>query len=245
MSSPISSLGRSWKLMTANKTNILLSAIPVLFGIILYAFAGMQFYSYVAGQGESVISGYISSDTLGSVVAFVLKAILTIMIFFFTNWTFVMVVTIFAGPFNDILSSRIEKQIKHEELWNLSESLKLVGAKFFANLFNELKKISFIIFVGLIAFIIGYIPLLTPISIFLAILLLAVGFLDYSWSRHSVSFRSCVGDVRKHLIRYSIGGGVFFLLVSVPVVNLIVPPLATCYFTLLWVRNHEVSYQTA
>lgn len=235
----VTSIGRAWKLMTANKTNVLLSFIPIIIGLILYIFAGVQFYSFAANYGEEMVSNYISSGTFGSIVGFLLKTLITILIFFFVNWTFVMVVTVFAGPFNDILSSRIEKQIKNEQLWNLSESLKLVGSNFFSNLFNEIKKITFIVLVGIFAFILGYIPFFTPISIFLAVLLLAIGFLDYSWSRHSVSFRSCIADVRNNLVKYSIGGGIFFLLVSVPVLNLIVPPLATSYFTLLWINAHE------
>ena len=237
----VTSLGKAWKLITANRVNLILSIIPILLGIVLYAFLGVNFYSSAAGYGDQIITQYISEGTFGSVIGFILKALITVMLFFFVNWTFVMVVTIFAGPFNDVLSSRIEKQIKNQELFDLSQSLKLITGNFFSSLFNEFKKISLILFLGILSFILGYIPFLTPLSILLAVLLLSIGFLDYSWSRHNVSFGSCVNDIRKNLIKYSIGGGIFFLLVSVPVLNLIVPPLATSYFTLLWVNNHELS----
>jgi uncharacterized protein involved in cysteine biosynthesis len=66
-----------------------------------------------------------------------------------------------------------------------------------------------------------------------------MGFVDYSWSRHNIKFKDCLKDIRGHIFGYSLGGVFFFVLVSIPIINLIVSPLATSYFTLLWLENNE------
>lgn len=239
MLSPISNLGKAWKLLKSSKTNLILAFIPIVIGIALYGLVGVQAYSELSNLGNQMIAKYVSEGTFGEIVGFIVKALITIFIFFFTNWTFVIVVSVFAGPFNDILSNRIEREIRNQIQWSLSESFTYVGKNFFANLFNEFKKLILIITLGFFALVFGYIPVLTPVSIIITILLLAVQFLDYSWSRHNVKVGSCVSDIRRNLIRYGLGGGIFLLFSSVPIFNLIVPSLATSYFTLLWVKNHE------
>ena len=138
-----------------------------------------------------------------------------------------------------MLSRRVEKISKGEQLESFSASFSIIGTTFIMTLGNEIKKILFILILSLVAFAFGYIPLLTPLSIFISVLLLAIGFIDYSWSRHNIPFKSCVGDLKKNILNYGFGGGFFFILISVPVINLIVSPWATSYFTLLWLENNE------
>ena len=95
----------------------------------------------------------------------------------------------------------------------------------------------------ILSLIFGYIPILTPISILITVLLLAMGFIDYSWSRHDISFSDCKIDLRRNFLSYAIGGGVFMVIVSVPIINIIVPSLATSYFTVLWIKNNEYRNQ--
>jgi CysZ protein len=220
-----------------NKVNLILAVIPVIIGILLYWFAGSAIYEAVMGQGQELINEYIKEGTWGAIVYYLVAAIFSIMLFFIVNWTFVLVVALLASPFNDLLSERIENIMKGDATLNLTDSMGRVGKNIFKVIFVEIKKILLIMGLTLISVIFGYIPFLTPISIMIAILLLAVEFLDYSWSRHEMTFGECLSDIKKNLMGYLLGGGFFFILVSIPVVNLIVPSLATSYFTTLWLKN--------
>lgn len=222
-----------------NKVNILLAIIPIVFGILIYFFLGAWVYGSVMDYGKQLIEQYITTDSVGSFVYYFVAAIFTVMLYFLINWTFVLIISIIASPFNDMLSRRIEKTIKGQELDSLAESFTKIGGSFFLTIFNELKKVSFIIILSLVSLVFGYIPLLTPVSILITVLLLSIEFIDFSWSRHHLSFSSCFADLRRNIIGYSFGGGFFFILISIPVVNLIVSPLATSYFTVLWIRNNE------
>jgi CysZ protein len=224
-----------------DKVNFILTAIPVLIGIILFILLGSWVYGDLMEQARLLVSEYVSEGAVGSVITYITMMVMTVLLYFVFSWTFVLIVAVISSPFNDVLSRRTEKILKGEELETLVESFSLVGKGFVSTIFNEIKKISFIILLSLISLAFSFIPLLTPISVFITVLLLAVQFVDYSWARHGLTFNSCFKDMKSNLVDYGLGGGFFFLLVSVPIINLIVPPVATSYFTILWVKNNEHS----
>lgn len=234
----LSSVNPAFKNITKDKINFLLALIPVTIGLVLYYFLGSWIYETVLGAGQELIEQYISKDTWSSVFYYIAAALLSVMLFFLVNWTFVLIVALIASPFNDILSMRIEKKMKGEANLELGPTFSRLLSRLFFTLFNEIKKILFIVILSAFSFMFGYIPILAPIGVFFAVVLLAVEFLDYSWSRHDMKFKDCVRDLKRYLPGYSFGAAFFFMLVSVPLLNLIVPALATSYFTTLWVKNH-------
>lgn len=222
-----------------DKVNIILAGIPVIMGILLYYFLGAWVYGSVMDQGHTLIKEYVSEGTMGQFVYYIVAAILTIMLYFLVNWTFVLVVSAIASPFNDMLSTRIEKRLEGKTPDSLQQTFATMMKRMAGTLVNEAKKITFVIFLSVLALVLGFFPILTPASVFLSILLLSIQFLDYSWARHDIKFGKCFGDLRRHVVGYALGGAFFFIIVSIPVVNLIVPPLATSFFTILWMKNNE------
>lgn len=229
----------SINMILKNKINLLLACIPIIIGILLYWFLGSFIYEGIMGWGTQQIEQYIASSSWGSIVYYVIATILSIMLFFLVNWTFVLVVALIASPFNDIMSSRVEKLLKGQTPLDLSDSFSALRSNVIKTFLNEIKKISFIVILTLTSLFFAYIPFLTPISVFITVLLLAIEFLDFSWSRHHLTFKSCIKDIKSHIFDYAFGGAFFFILVSIPIINLIVPPLATSYFTVLWVKSNE------
>lgn len=235
----INSFSPSIQMILKNKINLLLSAFPIFIGLVLYWFLGSWIYEGIMGWGSQQIEQYISSNSWGAFLYYIVAGILSVMLFFLVNWTFVLVVALIASPFNDIMSARVEKLLINQEPLGLSDSFSSIGKNIFKTILNEIKKILFIIILTLVSLLFGYIPFLTPISVFIAVILLAVEFLDFSWSRHQLTFTSCLKDIKKNIFEYAFGGTFFFIIVSIPIVNLIVPPLATSYFTVLWIRSNE------
>ena len=244
MVNALKSFPLSFSMILKSKINMFLAIVPVVIGIILYWLVGKTLFSSALEFGNKYIEQYLSNGTLGSIVYYLVATILMIMLYFIVNWTFVLLVSIVASPFNDILSNRIEKQILNEELPAFSDSLSGAITKLVPTLLNEIKKVSFILGLSLFAVVFSFVPILMPISVFVSVILLSMEFLDFSWSRHGMSFKECRGDVRKNLLGYSFGGAFFLILVAIPLVNLIVPSLATSFFTTLWVKSNEHRYQT-
>lgn len=199
----------------------------------------MSFFSYASKEGTELIQAYLKDSTWGEYLYYLLVGILTVLMYFIINWTFVIVLSILASPFNEIVSSRVEKITKGEELTGLGQVFDGFFKGLFFTIINESKKLGLIFVLTFISLILSYIPLLTPISIFITAILLGVSYLDFNWSRHELPFKDCKKDLFKNIFSYGFGGGFFLILVSIPLINIIVPSWATCYFSLLWVKRNE------
>ena len=229
----------SFHAIKQDKVNILLAMIPIIIGLTFYGLFGTWFFSTLMGQGQAFIESNLGQGDLGSILYYIVGVILSVLLFFIVNYTFVLFVTLISSPFNDLLSSRIEKKHLGKELPNLGESFSGMFKKLLFTLGNEIKKISLILFISFVAFTLGYIPLLTPLSFLLTAILLGVGFADYTWSRRDLKFRACMGDIKGNILGYSLSGMFFFVLVSIPVLNLVVNPMATSFYTLFYLENHD------
>lgn len=226
-----------------DRVSLILALIPILIGVSIFVVLGIGMYSEMQVIGNEYITKYVGEGTWGSVAGWIIKIILTILLYYLINITFVMVLSIIASPFNDILSKRIEKQILGETLPSFSESIKGSMSNLVATIVNEAKKLVIILGISLLAVVIGFIPLLTPLSFLLSAVVLSTEFIDFSWSRHELNFKECRSDYRKNFFSYSFGGLFFMFIVSIPLVNLIVPAYGTSYFTVLWVKNNDSGRQ--
>ncbi len=227
------------KMITKDPVNLLLAIVPTL--IALFVYLMVIFYIYTnTEQFMSLFKGYVLTSDHAGLLAKILSAVLIIFVFMFMSWTFVFVAGILASPFNAVLSARIEKAlVEHLQLEGRQLALEKVKMGLAETFKNELKKIMLIGVLGTLAFFLNFFPLLYPVGLFLFALLLAMQFLDYSWSRHQFHFWGCLKDILVNLIHYSLGGFFFLLLVTVPIINAFIPALATSYFTILWLHRQN------
>lgn len=238
------SIGRSFslafKMILTDPVNLVLSVIPTLMALAIYFFVIIGAYRN-SDRLASFFRGYLESPDQATWAARILTAILIVFIFFIMSWTFVLIVGIIAAPFNSLLSSRIEQKLVQRVIMDESQSHAMAQVKSsLAQTFkNEFKKIALLIVVGLFAFVINLIPFLYPVGVFLIATLLAVQFVDYSWSRHDLPVSRCLKDVTVNIVPYSLSGAIFLALVAVPLVNAFVPALATSYFTVLWLDRQK------
>lgn len=242
MNDLLKSLPLSTRLILRDPVNLLLAIIPTIIALGIY-FSVI----YASFKNLDVISvylrSYIHSPEAAGFVGKVLSAILIIFIFLLMSWAFVIVVGIIAAPFNSMLSSRIEKRLVQKVVEaDKSRTFKIMVHDLGKTFMNEIKKLIFIVVLGVVAFFLNLFPMFYPLGLFIFSVLLAVQFVDYSWSRHDMSFGACLKDIAKNFIPYSIAGFFFLLLVTIPVINAFVPAWATSYFTILWLhRTNKVT----
>lgn len=239
MKNLILSIPLAFNCILKNKINFMLALVPIIIGVILYYLLGSWIFGPVTDWGKDQITQYISAGSLGTFVYYIVSILLSIVFFFIINWTFVLVVALLSSPFNDIISARIEKEILALDLDSLGESFKSTFSKIRQIFFNELKKVLFIIILTIFGLFFSLIPFLSPISLAIAAILLAVEFLDYSWSRHNFTFKRCLQDVRGDILAYLIAGWGFMFLMSIPIVNIFMLPFGISYFTVLWSKNRK------
>ncbi len=236
----ISSARDSIGIYKKDKFIVLLSLVPVLIGLLLYYYLGNWFFTDVLEWGKQWIQQKISFESFGNILTYIFMGILSVSLFFLINWTFVLFVTVIAGPFNDLISERVENILIEKKQTSIKQSMSKLIKSLFKTLINELKKVFFIVLVTIVALIIGFIPLLAPLSIVITAILFAVEFVDYSWSRHDLNFSSCLKDIKSNFLLYLISGGIFLFLMSIPIVNLFAFSYGVIFFTVLFVKRSQI-----
>lgn len=226
--------------------NLFLAIIPTLMAVAVYLLSIVFIYRN-SDRFVTMFRGYIYTADQADIFAKVLTGILIIFIFFLMSWTFVIVVGIIAAPFNSMLSSRIEDKLCGKRVVeNKDATLRQITADLGRTFKNEFKKLVFVAIMAAVAFLLNMFPLFYPLGLLILALLLSVQFADYSWSRHNLHFGQCLTDVLKNFIPYSLSGFAFLMLVSIPLVNAIVPAFATSYYTVLWLhRQNKIPSQLA
>ena len=230
----IKAFSQALSVMKSDKWIMLLSSIPILIGVALYYWLGAWMYGDVLTWGNEWVKEAITNDTWGNLVTWLIGIVMTVVLYFIISWTFVLIISIIASPFNDVISSRVERAVLGQDKQEIGASFGQMFGRILRILWNESKKIVFIITLSFFGFLFSFIPFLVPLSVLISSILLAVGFLDYSWSRHDLKLSECISNVRANFLSYGLGGLAFLFLIAVPILNLLLLPFAVVYFTVLY-----------
>lgn len=239
MKGVMQSLPISIRMIFRDPINLLLAIIPTILALTLYIFAIVSIFKNADYFGV-LVQNYVPDQDIAGWVGKLLTAIFIIFVFLIMSWTFILLVGVISAPFNSMLSARIEtilvgKEVTHDKSKTFSEIMSGIGGTFI----NEFKKLFFIILMTMIALLLNLFPLFYPIGVFLLALMLGVQFVDYSWSRHDMHFGNCMQDTLKNMLPYAGSGFIFLILITVPIINALVPAFATSYFTVLWLHRQN------
>lgn len=234
----------SLRLIFTDPVNLILALIPTIIALSIYLFLIFSIFENLE-LFVSFFKNYSYTADSATIFGKILIVILMIFLFFLFNWTFILMVGIVSAPFNSLISSRIEQKLLSEvELdENRRHAISLVKKRMIETFWDEIKKVFYLSIIGFLAFLINLIPILYPIAAFILSILFAVQFIDYSWSRHNLSFKDCMKDLSRNVFPYFVSGFVFLALISIPLINTFIPAIATSYFTTLWLyRQKKISH---
>lgn len=220
--------------------NFILFLIPGILAVVIYIVAGTYALENGMALTKVVINKYILSQNANIFMYYFVSGLMAFLLFILVSWTFVLMIGILSAPFNSVISARIENKIRGQmPTANKSQGIKDVVAGFGRTIFNEFKKLTVIIMATILAMGLNFFPVLFPVALLLLCLLMSAQFLDYSWSRHELGLSDCFKDVMSNFIVNVFSGAIFLLLVSVPIINVMVPALATSYYTVLWTKRQQ------
>ncbi|MBF0298218.1 MAG: EI24 domain-containing protein [Oligoflexia bacterium] len=224
----------SLDLIKRDRSLQILLLFPFLIGILLYIFfAIMAFKVGIPYINELLLKQWAFLNSWAQWISYILITLTALLLIVFCNFTFVIIVSILSSPFNQMISDKIEFSLNKTIS---SDSTNSFFSSFVFGTFNDLKRISFVIFASIILLIIGFIPVLTPISICMSALLISYQFLDYNWSRHKLGIFSSLHEVRNNLFYYLVIGFLFLFLFSIPIINLLTLPFAVVFYSVYWVK---------
>jgi len=161
----------------------------------------------------------------------------SIIVAFVLFYLFTIVANIIASPFNAVLSIKVEESLIGRPLVsNSSFWLVLPRA-----LWRELSKLMYLLPRMLGLLLISVIPVVNAVAPFLWILfsawMMAVQYTDYAADNNEVSF----SELRQRLARKRVDSVLFglpaYLVLAIPLVNLILLPVAVAGGTVFWVKN--------
>ena len=147
-----------------------------------------------------------------------------------------------AAPFNGLLAEKVEKmmtgeEISNDSLWAFIKDTPRMLAREWQKLIYSLPKI-------IALFLLGFVPLLgqtvVPIATFVfTAWMFAIQYCDYPFDNHKVSFdimKNALGNQRTQSLTF---GGLVTCCTFVPVINLLIMPVAVCGATVMWVENYR------
>lgn len=232
----------SLALFKRDKGLLLLGLVPLMIGLIVYSLLGKLIYVDFLAYLNSYLEGQLGSEGWFHVVKVLITALLTLLFYFLISWTFISVVGIFACPFNDLMAGRVEKLYLRQETSEAGASLSRLFSKLVYTVFNELRKIFFVMSLTILGIILSFI--LPPIGLIFSSILIAVSFVDYSWGQHDLNVRGCLKNYKRSFWVYTLSGLIFMFWVAIPLVNLLALPFGVVYFSLLFVKKENLSLET-
>jgi CysZ protein len=142
-----------------------------------------------------------------------------------------------SSPFNKALSKRIEQTETGEKVEG--QGLKAFFKGLPGTLADELRKIAFLLGVHLVILLLNLVPvaghiLYPAVAWSWTVLWLAAGYLAFSLSRHRRPFLDTPRTVRKNLMACAGFGSGVFLMLLVPLLNVLFVPVAVIGGTLLY-----------
>lgn len=170
-------------------------------------------------------------------------AVFVIAIMLTAYYAFTLLARLIAAPFNSLLAERVEQELRGKGS-DLQES---VPAMVIRSLRRELVKLLYMLprwlLVLLLSAILFFIPglnTLIPVVWFLfQAWLLSLEYLDYNADNQGLSYRQSKKIAQQQRQRALGLGGAIALLTSLPIINLVIMPVAVCAGTAWWVASTE------
>ena len=208
-------------------------AINLILFVALIGFAIDQFSGWLASLMGS-LPGWLSF------LDFLLWPLFVVLLLLMVFFTFTLLANIIAAPFNGFLAEKVEEVVRGEDTfppfsWN--ELLAMVPR----TLKRELRKLSYFLPRAIGLLILSLIPglnlIATPLWLLFGVWMMAVQYIDYPCDNNKVSWDDMLAWLRAKRWQSLGFGGITYVALLIPFVNLLMMPAAVAGATLFWVRE--------
>ncbi|CBL45084.1 Hypothetical protein HDN1F_15010 [gamma proteobacterium HdN1] len=226
--------------------------IPLIFNMVLFAFA--TYYAitwiYQVVMGLSFQYDFVSwLDWLEPIVAgfagffgWILVVAGALLVLFVVGSTFTMVTNLLASPFLGLLAEKVEARIHTPSFVEHT-----IAQLLWRTLKRELRKLSYLLVrvfgLGMITLVLWFIPGLNMINPVLWFLfgswVMAMQYVDIAADNNGVPFQETLALLRGRRSEAMGFGGVVMLLVSVPVINWFIVPVAVAGGVVFFVTHYS------
>ncbi|WP_028696382.1 sulfate transporter CysZ [Pseudomonas cremoricolorata] len=204
----------------------------LLFGALVY-FAGHQFSLWV----DTLMPALPQWLSFLTYILWPLFVMLVVLMVFFT---FTLVANIVAAPFNGFLAEKVEVVARGEDTFppfSWGELVAMVPRTFS----REMRKLGYFLPRALGLFVLSFIPVVNviaaPLWLIFGIWMMAIQYIDYPADNNKMSWQDMLAWLRSKRWQSLSFGGVTYLALLIPGVNVLMMPAAVAGATLFWVRE--------
>ncbi|MBO9549087.1 sulfate transporter CysZ [Pseudomonas sp.] len=204
----------------------------LLFGGLIY-FAGHEFSLWLDALMPTLPSWL---SFLSYILWPLFVALLVLMVFF----TFTLVANVIAAPFNGFLAEKVEVVVRGKDpfpAFSWGELVAMVPRTFG----REMRKLGYFLPRAIGLFILSLIPVVNviaaPLWLVFGVWMMAIQYIDYPADNNKMSWQDMLAWLRQKRWQSMGFGGITYLALLIPGVNVLMMPAAVAGATLFWVRE--------
>ena len=213
--------------------------MPILLNIVLMIGLLWLFITQISGMIEWVMNFLPNWLDWMSSIMFIASLVMILTVFYFS---FTMLSGFIAAPFNGLLAEKVEKMLTGEVMieTNMQDFIKDVPRM----LAREWQKLWYSLPKYIALFLFGFMPFLgqtvVPIIAFVfGAWMMAIQYCDYPFDNHKISFHAMRFKLAQNRTQSLVFGALITLCTLVPIINLVVIPVAVCGATVMWVDTYR------
>ncbi|MHA7115694.1 MULTISPECIES: sulfate transporter CysZ [Pseudomonas] len=206
----------------------------LLFGGLIY-FAGHEFSLWLDALMPTLPSWL---SFLSYILWPLFVALLVLMVFF----TFTLVANVIAAPFNGFLAEKVEVVVRGKDpfpAFSWGELVAMVPRTFG----REMRKLAYFLPRAIGLFILSLIPVVNvvaaPLWLIFGVWMMAIQYIDYPADNNKMSWQDMLAWLRSKRWQSLGFGGITYLALLIPGVNVLMMPAAVAGATLFWVRERD------
>ena len=166
-----------------------------------------------------------------------------VLVAFMVFFSFTMLANIIAAPFNGFLSEKVETVVRGTDdfpPFSWGELIAMIPR----TLAREMRKLGYFLPRAIGLFILSLIPVVNliaaPLWLLFGIWMMAIQYIDYPADNHKMSWQDMLAWLRQKRWQSLGFGGIVYLALLIPLVNILMMPAAVAGATLFWVRERGV-----
>ncbi|MBX9762782.1 MAG: sulfate transporter CysZ [Pseudomonadaceae bacterium] len=229
-------LGQGLKLILSPGLRLFV-LLPLTINLILFSGLIVLSMQQFAGWVDTFMP---TLPTWLSFLEYVLWPLFVVLVLLMVFFTFTLLANIIAAPFNGFLSEKVEVVVRGQDDFPPFSGAELM-AMVPRTLGREMRKLSYFLPRAIALLILSFIPVLNilaaPLWLVFGVWMMAVQYIDYPADNNKMSWDDMLAWLREKRWQSMSFGGITYLALLVPGLNIVMMPAAVAGATLFWVRE--------
>ncbi|CAD5107486.1 sulfate transporter CysZ [Zestomonas carbonaria] len=173
-------------------------------------------------------------------LAYIIWPLFVVLVLLMVFFTFTMLANIIAAPFNGFLAEKVEVVVRGQDDFPPFSWAEL-AAMVPRTIGREMRKLAYFLPRAGALLILSLIPgvniIAAPLWLLFGVWMMAVQYIDYPADNHKLGWNEMLAWLREKRWQSLGFGGITYLALLIPLVNLVAMPAAVAGATLFWVRE--------